>query len=57
MASMPSWPGFTAPGRPAAAQDKAIADLVEDYGSVYFTGGDQALITGALAPAAGKAGC
>jgi len=38
------------PGAAAAAQDKAIADLVEDYGSVYFTGGDQALITGALAP-------
>lgn len=33
-----------------AAQDKAIAALVEDYGSVYFTGGDQTLITGALAP-------
>ena len=38
------------PGAAAAAQDAAIADLVEDYGSVYFTGGDQALITGALAP-------
>ena len=37
-------------GAPAAAQTKAIADLVEDYGSVYFTGGDQALITRALAP-------
>ena len=37
-------------GAGAAAQDTAIADLVEDYGSVYFTGGDQALITGALAP-------
>ncbi len=37
-------------GAVQAAQDKAIADLVEDYGSVYFTGGDQALITGALAP-------
>jgi cyanophycinase len=38
------------PGAGAAAQDKVIADLVEEYGSVYFTGGDQALITGALAP-------
>ncbi len=38
------------PGAAAAAHDTAIADLVEDYGSVYFTGGDQALITGALAP-------
>lgn len=38
------------PGAGAAAQDAAIAALVEDYGSVYFTGGDQALITGALAP-------
>lgn len=37
-------------GAPGAAQNKAIADLVEDYGNVYFTGGDQALITGALAP-------
>ena len=37
-------------GAGEAAQDAAIADLVEDYGSVYFTGGDQALITGALAP-------
>jgi cyanophycinase len=35
---------------PAAAQQQAIADLVEDYGSIYFTGGDQALITAALAP-------
>ena len=42
--------GVHGPGAPAAAQDAAIADLVEDYGSVYFTGGDQALITGALAP-------
>lgn len=42
--------GVHGPGAGAAAQDKAIADLVEDYGSVYFTGGDQALITGALAP-------
>jgi len=42
--------GVHGPGAAAAAQDKAIADLVEDYGSVYFTGGDQALITGALAP-------
>lgn len=38
------------PGAGQAAQDPAIAALVEDYGSVYFTGGDQALITGALAP-------
>ncbi len=42
--------GVHGPGAAAAAQDTAIADLVEDYGSVYFTGGDQALITGALAP-------
>ena len=42
--------GVHGPGAKAAAQDRAIADLVEDYGSVYFTGGDQALITGALAP-------
>lgn len=38
------------PGAAAATQDQAIADLVSDYGSVYFTGGDQALITAALAP-------
>jgi len=38
------------PGAPLAAQHPAIADLVSDYGSVYFTGGDQALITAALAP-------
>lgn len=38
------------PGAAAAAQDTAVAELVEDYGSVYFTGGDQALITEALAP-------
>lgn len=38
------------PGAVAAAQDPAVAALVEEYGSVYFTGGDQALITGALAP-------
>ncbi|MBU3749302.1 MAG: cyanophycinase, partial [Mycobacterium sp.] len=42
--------GVHGPGAGKAAQDTAIADLVEDYGSVYFTGGDQALITGALAP-------
>ncbi|MGD9619590.1 MAG: cyanophycinase [Mycolicibacterium sp.] len=42
--------GMHGPGAAAAAQDTAIVDLVEDYGSVYFTGGDQALITGALAP-------
>ena len=41
--------GVHGAGAPAAAQDQAIADLVEDYGSVYFTGGDQALITAALA--------
>lgn len=33
-----------------AAMDPAQAQLVQDYGSVYFTGGDQALITDALAP-------
>lgn len=33
-----------------AAADPAQAALVASYGSVYFTGGDQALITGALAP-------
>lgn len=42
--------GVHGAGAVVAAQDKAIVDLVEDYGSVYFTGGDQALITGALAP-------
>lgn len=42
--------GVHGPGAGAAAQDPAVADLVADYGSVYFTGGDQALITGALAP-------
>ena len=42
--------GVHGAGAAEAAQDEAIADLVEDYGSVYFTGGDQALITGALAP-------
>ncbi len=42
--------GVHGPGAGQAAQDTAIAGLVEDYGSVYFTGGDQALITGALAP-------
>ena len=42
--------GVYGPGATGAAQNKAVADLVEDYGSVYFTGGDQALITGALAP-------
>ncbi|MFM9033281.1 MAG: cyanophycinase [Mycobacterium sp.] len=42
--------GVHGPGAIGAAQNKAIAELVEDYGSVYFTGGDQALITGALAP-------
>lgn len=33
-----------------AARDPAIVAMVRDYGSVFFTGGDQALITGALAP-------
>ena len=42
--------GVHGAGAGQAAQDTAIADLVRDYGSVYFTGGDQALITGALAP-------
>ncbi|MGV1089187.1 MAG: cyanophycinase, partial [Mycobacterium sp.] len=42
--------GVHGAGAGQAAQDTAIADLVENYGSVYFTGGDQALITGALAP-------
>ncbi len=42
--------GVHGPGAGQAAQDPAVAALVEDYGSVYFTGGDQALITGALAP-------
>lgn len=42
--------GVYGAGALEAAQDAAIVDLVEDYGSVYFTGGDQALITGALAP-------
>ena len=42
--------GVHGSGAIGAAQNKAIADLVADYGSVYFTGGDQALITGALAP-------
>ncbi len=37
-------------GAAAAAQDPAIVALVEDYGNVFFTGGDQALITSALAP-------
>ncbi|MFT4012245.1 MAG: cyanophycinase [Paracoccus sp. (in: a-proteobacteria)] len=37
-------------GAAQAARDPAIAALVADYGSVFFTGGDQALITGALAP-------
>ena len=42
--------GVHGAGAAEAAQDKAVADLVSDYGSVYFTGGDQSLITGALAP-------
>ncbi len=33
-----------------AARRPEVAALVRDYGSVFFTGGDQALITGALAP-------
>ena len=37
-------------GAAVAAQDPAIVALVEDYGNVFFTGGDQALITSALAP-------
>ncbi|MFT3690828.1 cyanophycinase [Paenirhodobacter sp.] len=37
-------------GAAATARDPAVAALVTDYGSVFFTGGDQALITGALAP-------
>ena len=46
--------GVHGTGAAAAAQDQAIADLVADYGSVYFTGGDQALITAALAPNGGE---
>ena len=46
--------GVHGAGAVLAAQDPAIADLVQDYGSVYFTGGDQALITGALAPNGGE---
>lgn len=37
-------------GAAQVAHDPAVAALVADYGSVFFTGGDQALITGALAP-------
>lgn len=37
-------------GAAAAAADPAIGALVLDYGSVFFTGGNQALITAALAP-------
>ncbi len=37
-------------GAAQAARDPAVAAMVADYGSVFFTGGDQALITGALAP-------
>ena len=37
-------------GAAQAAQDPAVAAMVRDHGSVFFTGGDQALITGALAP-------
>lgn len=37
-------------GAAAAAQDPASCALVRDYGSVYFTGGNQILITEALAP-------
>ena len=37
-------------GAALAARDPVIVALVQDYGSVFFTGGDQALITGALAP-------
>jgi cyanophycinase-like exopeptidase len=32
------------------ADDPALAALIAAFGSVYFTGGDQAKITGALAP-------
>ena len=46
--------GVHGAGAAEAAQDEAIADLVADYGSVYFTGGDQALITAALAPNGGE---
>ena len=42
--------GIHGEGAAAAAQDPAIVQLVEDYGNVFFTGGDQALITSALAP-------
>jgi cyanophycinase len=34
----------------AAADDPALAALIRGFGSVYFTGGDQAKIVGALAP-------
>ena len=34
----------------AAVHDPAVLALVRDYGSVYFTGGDQTLITRTLAP-------
>lgn len=33
-----------------AAHDPAVLELVRDYASVYFTGGDQTLITQTLAP-------
>lgn len=33
-----------------AVQDPAVLELVRSYGSVYFTGGDQTLITRTLAP-------
>jgi cyanophycinase len=42
--------GVHGAGAARAARTKAVADLVEDYGSVYFTGGDQTQITKALAP-------
>lgn len=37
-------------GAAKAAGDPAIVKMVQDYGSVFFTGGDQALISTALAP-------
>ncbi|WP_323990751.1 cyanophycinase [Nguyenibacter sp. L1] len=38
------------PGAARAAHDPALAALVGAYGSVFFTGGNQAFITAALAP-------
>ncbi len=42
------------PGAPAAAQDARVAAALEACGSAYFTGGDQALITGAFLPGGQK---